>query len=182
MVAATREQLPLHLTAERSAPCFVAFFRRLCAGDHRVRLLQPIGGVEGVCQARCSEREVPRVAQLLLQPETLCSELGGCIGIPGQQLDPDGLEGREVRKQEVVAALCVLRAQVGDDRACLVELPESCERPGPIGAEELIAAVLRLNLVEPGEQLGDRGGSDEKEVRPISRMHRTAGNQRARRV
>ena len=94
-----------------------------------VGLVEPVERVERLRQAPGREREEALFAQLLVQPEPFCSELGCGGGIAGQELDPDGLEGGDVREQGPPAALGQLRTRLGEDRARLVEATEHRQRP-----------------------------------------------------
>jgi hypothetical protein len=96
-----------------------------------------------------------------MQPEPFCSELGGGARIAGPELDPGGLEGGDVREQDSPATLRQLPTHFGEDLSRLVESTEHRQCPGPIGTEEVVPPCSRLVLVEPHEQFG-RGGHTEE--------------------
>ena len=117
-----------------------------------VGLVEPVERVERLRHApRCARQEDP-FAQRLVQPETFRCEPQGGGGIAGPELDPDGLEGDDVREQDLAAPLRQLRTRASEDLARLVQATEHRQGRGSIGTEEVIPPLGWLVLVEPREQ------------------------------
>ena len=69
----------------------------------------------------------------------------------------DGRDARHCCEPDSAAAIGELRARFGDDRPRLVEATEHRQGDCPVSAEDWVQRRSLALLVQPGEQLRDRG-------------------------
>src|SRR4029077_18224639 len=157
VLAAARKNLGPWLPPEHLVQDVVAAAELHAAVDPCVGLFEAIERVKRLREPPGRARQTADFPELLVQHAPLFPELGGGGGIASQELDVEGGAAHHSREQTSSTTIGQLRAHVGEERARLVEATEHRQRSGPVHAERDVSTLSCLRLVEPREQLRDRG-------------------------